>query len=396
MIGLRDLVCPVCESTQTRSFFSQSGVPTRCGYLASAREEALNSPLGDIHLQHCQSCAHIWNSAFDPEKIGFNSNYDFSQYHSPKYREYISRSIDRLKARYDLAGSTALDVACGKGEYLKMLIEAGFERAIGFDPTFDLGALDPEGAQHITVYRKLYDESDLVLKPDLVTCRSALQYVPDPRAFLHSIRRKISGKRTVAYFEVPNGAEAFHERVVWYVMYEAGCFFSAASLARLFRECGFQVLDVLPALGSSHLEIEAIASPAPTPHHSEDPDSISGISAEVDSFAAEYATQQREWSSRFETYARGGKRVVLWAAGMRAVSLLVSVPPAASHIEYVVDINPNRQGRHLPKTGQLVVSPESLLEIRPDVVIATNPNYASEIRTQLADLGLSCDFEVLR
>jgi len=279
-----------------------------------------------------------------------------------------------------------------------MLVAAGFERAIGFDPTFIEGSLSPGERERITVYRKFYDRSESALRPDLVTCRSALQYIPNPREFLRTVRDTLEkSPSTVLCFEVPNGAEPFLDRVVWYVMYEAGCFFSAASLSRLFRECGFEVLDVLPALGGSHLEIEAKPAQAePAPHRDEDPAAIAEIGRHVDVFATEFEARKRIWSERFEAWRRAGKRVVLWAAGMRAISLLVNVPVAAAWVEYVVDVNPRRQGRYLPRTGQQVVGPEFLRTLEPDVVIATNPTYAREIAEQVRALGIDCEFDVLR
>jgi hypothetical protein len=81
---------------------------------------------------------------------------------------------------------------------------------------------------------------------------------------------------------------------------------------------------------------------------------------------------------------------------MRAISFLVNVPPASAGVDAVVDVNPQRQGRYLPKTGQKVIAPQELPAIRPDVVLATNPNYAREISAQLDALGIRCQFEVLR
>jgi SAM-dependent methyltransferase len=338
----------------------------------------------------------VWNSSFDPDKLSFDPNYDFSQYYSATYRDYISGSIARLKSRYKLTGKTAVDIGCGKGDYLRMLIAAGFARGIGFDPTFVEANFSEEDRRHITVYRRYFGSEDSGLNPDLITCRSALQYIAKPRDVLRCIREALEDRLdTVVYFEVPNGAEAFREKNVWYVMYEAGCFFSPSSLARIFRDCGFQVLDILPALGSSQLEIEARPSLSARKHPSEDPELIAEIDQQVAGFAAEYVTQAKEWSERFDLYRKREKKVVLWASGMRAISLLANVPSAASWVEYVVDVNPRRQGRYMPKSGLRVVAPAELCQIAPDVVIATNPNYAPEILGQIRDLGLQCDFQIL-
>jgi hypothetical protein len=144
------------------------------------------------------------------------------------------------------------------------------------------------------------------------------------------------------------------------------------------------------------LEIEAKPSGSPTPAIWEGSEFISEIETQVEDFATEYSAQVDRWSEKFDVYRRQGKRVVLWAAGMRAISFLVNVPLASAGVDSVVDVNPQRQGRYLPKTGQAVIAPQKLPAIRPDVVVATNPNYAREISAQLDALGIRCQFEVLR
>jgi hypothetical protein len=60
-----------------------------------------------------------------------------------------------------------------------------------------------------------------------------------------------------------------------------------------------------------------------------------------------------------------------------------------SEIEYVVDINPHKQEKHLAGTGHRIVSPTFLKEHAPDLVIVMNPIYQEEIRGDLAAMGLS-------
>jgi hypothetical protein len=54
----------------------------------------------------------------------------------------------------------------------------------------------------------------------------------------------------------------------------------------------------------------------------------------------------------------------------------------------VVDINPNRHGFFMAKTGQQIVGPDFLEEYRPDVVIVMNPVYKGEIVADLKQRGL--------
>ena len=60
-----------------------------------------------------------------------------------------------------------------------------------------------------------------------------------------------------------------------------------------------------------------------------------------------------------------------------------------SVIEHVVDINPHRQGMFMPGTGQQIVPPEFLKEIRPDIVIVMNRVYEQEIRDDLQRMELT-------
>ena len=57
-------------------------------------------------------------------------------------------------------------------------------------------------------------------------------------------------------------------------------------------------------------------------------------------------------------------------------------------IEYVVDINPNRQNTYMAGTGQKIISPDFLREYQPDLVIVMNSIYYEEIKQTLSRLSL--------
>ena len=98
------------------------------------------------------------------------------------------------------------------------------------------------------------------------------------------------------------------------------------------------------------------------------------------------------WAARLAEYARGGKTVALWGGGAKAVGFL-NLLQVVDQIRHVVDINPNKQGKFLPGTGQEIVSAAALKEIRPDVVILMNPIYQLEIEGSLKELGLDCEVQ---
>ena len=61
---------------------------------------------------------------------------------------------------------------------------------------------------------------------------------------------------------------------------------------------------------------------------------------------------------------RSGIKPVVWGAGSKGVTFL-NVLKSDGAIDYLVDINPYKQGLYVPGTGQQVVSPDMLAEIWP-------------------------------
>ena len=57
-------------------------------------------------------------------------------------------------------------------------------------------------------------------------------------------------------------------------------------------------------------------------------------------------------------------------------------------IPCVVDINPRKQGGHVAGTGQMIVPPARLVEVRPKAVIVMNPLYQTEIGAELRHHGV--------
>ena len=80
-----------------------------------------------------------------------------------------------------------------------------------------------------------------------------------------------------------------------------------------------------------------------------------------------------------------GKKAVVWGSGSKGVAFLtaLNLHTPDCEIEYVVDINPFREGKYMAGTGQEIVSPAFLKRYKPDLAIAMNPIYQPEIKADL-------------
>ena len=93
------------------------------------------------------------------------------------------------------------------------------------------------------------------------------------------------------------------------------------------------------------------------------------------------------WENQLSRIETRGQKAVVWGSGSKGVTFLNTLANARS-IEFVVDINPHRQGTYMAGTGQLIVAPSFLQEYQPNVVIVMNSVYRDEIRRDLGQLGL--------
>jgi hypothetical protein len=82
------------------------------------------------------------------------------------------------------------------------------------------------------------------------------------------------------------------------------------------------------------------------------------------------------------------RHIIVWGAGAKAVTFLNIIDPAGALITHVVDVNPRKAGRFIGGSGQQIVDPSAVSELRPEVVILMNPIYRNEIASALHAVGL--------
>lgn len=382
---LQKHVCPVCHSSDIAAFIEISRMPVHCNLLWPTREEAIGAPRGDMHLAFCPHCGHVFNTAFDPALMEYTQQYENSLHFSPRFQRYANELATRLIAQYDLRNKDIVEIGSGKGEFLALLCDLGDNRGFGFDPSY---VPDPtaEAGGRVTFVQDFYSERYTYYRADLVCCRHVLEHIPSPRDFAGNVRRAVGDRRdTVVYFEVPNALFMLRDLSVWDFIYEHCSYFCAGSLTHLFAASGFRVQRIAEEFGGQFLAIEAL--PATGPVSAERWDGLEQMIRDVAVFADSYHQKVTTWQQHLEEFAHTRQRVVLWGAGSKGVTFLNTIE-ARDRVEYVVDINPRKQGMYVAGSGQPIVPPAFLQDYRPDVVIVMNPLYVNEIRQTIAGFGL--------
>lgn len=384
-----DVPCPACASREVQSIDRVGPVPVLCGSLWDSSEEARATPNADLDLALCRTCAHVWNTGFDPTLVDYDAKYDNALDFSPTFRRFADELIARLVDRFDLRGKTIAEIGSGKGEFLRALCAAGGNRGIGYDPTYE--GKDREG--DVEFVRQFFGPTTVPDDVDFVACRHVLEHVSDPVRFLMDIRAALRGRAVPVYIEVPNAEFNFAESGPWDLIYPHVGYFNAESLRAALNRAGFRVVHLEPVFGAQFLAAEAVPEPGV---RVADAAKSSTTDAPRDAFRRALSRQLAEaesWRSRLGQLREGGG-VAVWGAGSKGVTFLSLADPE-HRIDAVVDANPRKRGRFLPGSGRQVLSPEDLLGLGVRTVLVMNPVYAGEIGASLEAMGVSGDVIVV-
>lgn len=381
--------CCSCGSSDLTAFYSVEGVPVHSCVLVDSREAALAFPQGDIRLELCGSCGFVQNSAFDPGLIDYFQEYEETQGYSATFEAFARGLAAALVARHDLRGKEILEIGCGKGEFLALLCELGGNRGVGIDPAYVPGREGGAASDRIRFVRDLYSSTYSHMEGDFVCCRHTLEHIQPVADFVDTVANTARRRNSLVFFEVPDVVRVLREAAFWDIYHEHCSYFSAGSLARLFRSTGFEVLRVETAFEAQYLLLEAVPSSNGSAVAVAEAD-LAELRRLTAGFQARCEAVMAAWKDRLAAGRVGDRRTVIWGGGSKGVALLTALG-LTSEIECVVDINPHKQGKYMPGTGQQVVAPEYLQEHRPDLIVVMNPVYVAEITAQVRRMGISAE-----
>jgi SAM-dependent methyltransferase len=372
--------CPGCGSCDARVFYEVLGAPVHGFGLMETRGDALACRRADVRLAFCGGCGLVWNTRFDAAVRDGSGRSEEFQGFSPRYQAFSRALADHLIDRYGVRGRDILEIGCGKGEFLALICARGGNRGVGIDPSYVPERNPAPPRAPIRFIRDSFSERYTDLTADLVCCRHTLEHIGPVAQFVRTIHRTVGCRRgTVVFFEVPDVLRILREGAFWDVSYERCSYFSHGSLARLIRECGFDLLDLYRDFDDQDLFLEARSHEEPTRFPILVGEDLETLREAVEGFEEASTRGLERWTSFFGEAADAGRRVALWESGSKGVSFL-STLRLGPEVECVVDVNPYRQGKWVPGSGQPIVSPRSLLSLRPDAVLVMNP--------ALGDLGL--------
>ena len=387
-----DIFCPLCGSSGLWIFYEVADVPASCNLLWSSKDEAINCPKGSIKLAFCSFCTFVINIAIEPEKNQYDNRYDNSLFYFPHFQNFAKKLAANLIQRYDLHNKSIIEIGGGKVDFLSLLIKLGNNHGLRFNPFYT--KVEEKNRKSVESIPSFYPQPDKSNKADFVFSYHELEHMNYPKNFLSNLRKALGcSSKTHVFFAVPNALKAFEEGDFTDIIYEHVSYFTVPCLSYLFSSCGFNISEITESKNEIFDSIYIDATPKTRTKSSFKPDSkpeAGEIRDRITSFAAKSINTIEKYSSRVKQLLNKGKRLVIWGAGARGVTLLNILKDP--RIEYAVDINPHKQGKYVPGTGQKIVAPKFLRDYQPDYIVLANPAYEKEIREIVNSLEIETKF----
>ena len=378
----------MCGEGAGEPFARLSGVPVHPNVLWPTADEAAAAPRGNVALALCGGCGLIWNICFDPDVLSYDAEYENSLHFSGEFRRYTDELVERLIETHELTGGIVAELGSGKGEFLAQLCERGGCTGIGFDPSY-AGEADGRADGRLTFVRELLGPDSDLGDAKLVLARHVVEHLEDPVGVLSMVRRALGERDATLYVEVPAAEYLLQEDAIWDIIYPHVTCTSAPALREILERAGFHPSRYGFAFGDQYLWVEASTGPVQAGGVAADaPDAVSTAITE---FADRMAAKLALWADRLPRLLADGP-VALWGAGAKGATFL-NVVPGGQSVGTVVDVNPRKQGRYVPGTGQRITAPDSLVGQDLRAIVVMNPVYSAEIERTLRELGI--DAEVL-
>ena len=382
--------CPNCGHDELTVFYEVRDVPVHSCLMMSSKEEAVDFPCGDVVLGFCDRCGFITNTEFDPQWSAYAPNYEDQQSYSPTFNKFSLKLANHLIDKYDLHDKDIIEIGCSKGDFLLLLCELGNNRGVGIDPSVVPGRVESEAADRVTFIQDYYSEKHSEYVGDFICCRHTLEHIQPTSEFIKTVRKSIGDRDTVVVFEIPDNTRVLQEQAFEDIYYEHCSYFSPGTLARLFRDSGFEVTDLYCEYGDQYLLIEAkpVAIPSDKIHPFEE--SVEDVANDVKLFTDRIVGKLEYWKNFLEDAQVKGEKVVVWGSGSKCVAFLTTLK-TIDKIEQAVDINPHRHGKFIPGVGKEIMAPEFLKTYQPDKVIVMNAIYKQEISEMLEEMGVKTE-----
>lgn len=386
--------CRHCHTPLTHRFMDLGHAPPSNAYL-SAADLGKPETILPLRVLVCDACWLVQTEDYAAPDAFFNASYAYFSSTSRGWLAHAAHYVDAVSTDLKLGtDSFVIEVASNDGYLLKNFVARGVP-CLGIEPTASTAAAAE--ALGIPVLREFFGESlgrtlqDQHRQADLIVGNNVFAHVPDINDFARGLKAALKPNGTVT-LEFPHVLQLIRHCQFDTIYHEHFSYLSLFTVQQIFALVGLKVIDVheLPTHGGS-LRVFGAHDSDPRPIQP----SVSRIAREEQMARLRDLATYADFQTRADmvkdqlleflrAQQRAGKTVAAYGAAAKGNTLLNYAGVKPDLLAYVADAAAAKQGQFMPGSHIPIVSPNELLERRPDFVLILPWNIADEVRTQMS------------
>jgi SAM-dependent methyltransferase len=347
-----------------------------------------------LRAKVCETCKLV-QVDYDVAPQELFGNYVYFSSYSDQWLAHAKAYCEMARSRFKLGpASLVVELASNDGYLLKNFLAMGIP-VLGIDPS-DTVAAAAEKIGVPTLVEFFGENVAMELtrqgrQADLIIGNNVLAHVPQLNDFIAGIASLLRPMGSVT-IEFPHLLKLIEHVEFDTIYHEHYSYFSLYAIEQAFSRHKLRIYDVqsLSTHGGSLRIFAAHAGRSDL----EDSDALRAVRADESAAGLSGLPAYRQFAQRVSECRhsllqflagakRDGKLVAAYGAAAKGNTLLNFCGVTAQDIPFVADRNPHKQKKLLPGSHIPVVSPEELLQAKPDYVLILPWNLQDEIRSQL-------------
>ncbi|MCA3556004.1 class I SAM-dependent methyltransferase [Aestuariivirga sp.] len=387
--------CRYCQSPLALELIDLGRQPLANSYLEPTPAAIAAEPRFPLRIMICEACYLVQVEKSIPAETIFDANYAYYSSYSSSWVAHARRFTEEAARRFGLGpDSMVIEIASNDGYLLQHFVARNI-RCLGIEPAANCAeAARARGVETMVAFFNRDTARHLAgmgITADLMIANNVLAHVPDISGFVAGfpLVLKLQG---VACFEFPHLLRMISGCQFDTIYHEHYSYLSLAIVDRILKQNGMRIFDVetLSTHGGS-LRVFACHQGA---DHAET-SRVAALRREETAAALDQPRGYSDFASRarlmrddlvdYLAAMRGrGEHVAAYGAAAKGNTFLNYCGVGPADIDFVVDRNPQKQGKLLPGSHIPVAAPDVLRTARPKAILILPWNLVGEISAEHA------------